>query len=417
MSKMGEQAITERVRALGAWQPARPTEGLWSTIRSRATARRRRRMAGLSVVVVGLFVGAAVVLVAPGDDSAQVVTRPPAPQPEPFAGLAPGWHDFDTGPVPADVFSALVWTGEELIVGTTTGQVFAHEPTGATWRALAPMPWAVHASLGRMGDRMVAVEELPPYRSALWDPDTDTWSELGPVPSAPELSVAGGEGPDAADGGHALVWTGERLFDISRMAVLDPEQGTWSALPLPVDVIPYTGLLGSTPVWDGHEVVLVSLTGPGLAWDAIASAYRVVPAPPPELAGVEHVAPDGVAVGLDGRVVIVTHTDAGVVEAFDARTDTWSAMPSVPGMAMGEGCPKLAAAVGGHLVVEACDGSLPVHLDGGEWRPTGPVATETCCMTQWLAMGDVLLSWSSDTDTHNNPDAPYLRARIWVPPD
>lgn len=427
MDEVGQ--LEDRERALGSWSPARPSDDVWASICARATSRRRRRRAGVSVVVVGAFVAAAVVLVAPADDSAEVVTTPPVVEPAPFRDLAPGWHDLDTGPVPASVFPSVVWTGSELIVGDGLRGLYAFDPADERWRTLAPLPFETEASLAWIGDRLVAVvddmdQPTPDSvtwswndRSAVWDPETDTWRELGAVPVAPEYAAVGSRGPFTSSG-HALVWTGERLVDITNGAVLDPEAMTWSALPLPADLVPYTRLLYSKPQWDGREIVLAAIEGPGLAWNATVTAYREIPALAPELSGDGQVVPDHSVVGARDRVAIITATGAGLAMELDSRTDTWSALPPVPGMAADAGCVQpLAAAVGGTLVVQPCDGRAPVFLDRDTWRSTGEVGTEICCMTQWVSLGDVLLSWSTDTDTQNNPDAPYVRAKLWVPPN
>src|SRR5690606_1002051 len=45
-----------------------------------------------------------------------------------------------------------------------------------------------------------------------------------------------------------------------------------------------------------------------------------------------------------------------------------------------------------------------------------PPFADLCCMGTWLGTDDALITWSTDTDTLNNPRAPYVEAAVWIPP-
>lgn len=121
------------------------------------------------------------------------------------------------------------------------------------------------AGLAWTGQDLVAVSRSS--RAAAWNPWTNAWISLRPPTTAPALAAVGVSGMSPPGGiGVALVWTGERLLDLTHGSVLNPQDGMWSDLALPTDIVRFTGLLQSTPVWDGSEVVAASFSsGPGLA--------------------------------------------------------------------------------------------------------------------------------------------------------
>ncbi|MCB0952919.1 MAG: hypothetical protein KDB13_09430, partial [Microthrixaceae bacterium] len=55
-----------------------------------------------------------------------------------------------------------------------------------------------------------------------------------------------------------LLWTGNRVVDMTHGAVLDPSTGSSEPLEMPDDLVKYTHLLSSNAVWTGREVVLAA---------------------------------------------------------------------------------------------------------------------------------------------------------------
>jgi hypothetical protein len=395
------------------------------TIRTRRRRTARRRAVGVAAVatVLVLVVGVAVA-VTDGrlGHHAQVIAGPG--EPKGFADLGPGWHALDTGPVPAMTRATLAWTGHELLVAGS-GRMYGYDPNTAAWRTLAAPPYALSGMVWT-GDALVATEQSgggAGARSAWWDPTANDWHDIGKVPVAPGLAAAGSRGPLSSDYGDALVWTGQRVIDSTHGAVLDPRLWHWSTLAEPADLIPYTGLLSTNPVWDGHELLVSAFTTqPGLAWNALGTSYREVPGVPEALTGGSQYVPRSTATGSDGRVVLVTGTDAGLAAALDAHSGEWTALPALPGMESSEGCPQEIAAVDDDILVAPCQSADPLFLRNGAWQTTGPqpnvpvVTNGFAWHGVWLVAGGAVIAWTTSTDTDNDPGAPYVHAEVWVPP-
>lgn len=386
--------------------------------RRRAVPSRRPLLVAAAVLAV--VAGATAVAVTGNDDppSERVSTPTPTTAPSATSGAwLPGWHELDTGPVPAASGADVVWADGELLV--LTPRALHRWDRDAGWREAATPP-IEQATAVWAGDRLVIVERwqgagMAPV-SAWWDPTENVWHDLPAMPDG--LPGALGTNPVSIEGLN-LVWTGQRVLDLTHGAVLDPTAETWTRLATLGDKS-IQGQLGGylTPVWDGREVILAPFsTEPGAAWNASGTEVRLLPAIPADLLVNPGVREDAVAAAApDGRVVVVSGTDAGRTLAFDARTDTWSRLPDVPRMVSGEGCPSNIAATGRTVVFQPCAGGPPVRLDGDRWvdLPAPPFATG-CCLTRWIDADGALLVWDTDDDIENNPDAPYERAAIWAP--
>lgn len=167
--------------------------------------------------------------------------------------------------------------------GTMLDSFVAYDPATDTWTELAPLPEPRHhAALAALGDRLYltggGVEGFAP-RANTWayDPTADTWTPLAPMP-APRRA-------------HAAVAVGERLYVVGGVM---------------------TGLTLEAPTW---------------AYDPASGEWRAGLAPVPTFR--EHLA----AVAWDGGVIAIggrgtTNVDA--VERYDPATDAWTALPSLP---------------------------------------------------------------------------------------
>jgi N-acetylneuraminic acid mutarotase len=186
----------------------------------------------------------------------------------------------------------VVWTGRELIGwgGGCCGDAFsdgvAYSPRTNRWRALAPTPLAgsqhpIGAWTGR--ELIVLVGGLNPdgkpwparlARAAAYDPATDKWRRIAPLPAARE--------------GANAVWTGRELLVVGGTArvgfAYDTATNRWRRLPA-MD----SARIGGAAVWTGKQLLL---------WGGSTSAGALVPP--------RH--------GL----------------AYDPRTNRWSPLPRAP---------------------------------------------------------------------------------------
>src|SRR5438128_5369508 len=209
------------------------------------------------------------------------------------------WRRLPTSPLLSihDGYGIVVWTGREMIGwgGGCCGDAFsegvASNPTTNRWRALAPSPLAGGNALGAWTGRelVLFVGNLNPdtgkpwparlARAAAYNPATDKWRRIAPLPSP--------------RGGANAVWDGREILVVGGAAgrvaarvgfAYDPATNRWRRLP-PMD----SGRIGAAAVWTGSRLLL---------WGGTTS-------------------PDSSAVPRHGV-------------AYDPRTNSWSRLPQAP---------------------------------------------------------------------------------------
>lgn len=369
------------------------------------TPRRRRKfvLAGATAALVAVAGWALRI-----DDSSNEVSTVDGPTPtsteedgsapiEPWDALDPGWHEINTGPVPAADFPNLAWSGEELFVAVSAQLVFSYDPRADQWTELPRLPDDMASDrppgLVATDVGVLAVEDSnASVGTALLEPGADSWTDLGQLDVADNVAAVGtgmrARGP--CGGGPALVWTGEAALDLYHGAVWDPDDGTWSPLPGPANLIPYAGLIYTNPVWDGSEVVAASWsTSPGLAWNSTGTEYRELPGMPAPLADPEYVE-DALATVVDGRVLLVSGAENVPTASLDAASGVWEPGPPVRDGYTGEGCPSQAARTAAGPVAQACQLEQPYVLTPDGWTPLDGAPTSG---TTWLEVDGNLLVW------------------------
>ena len=167
------------------------------------------------------------------------------------------WRTRATAPHGVGSGARDVWTGRELVIVEVADDGpglsgLAYEGAEDRWRELAPRPAAsdgLDHGLARpvwTGSHVIVVDA--PGSVSAYDPATDSWLELPPVP---------GDGT-----AWAAYWTGSEVLVESRsetagvtMAVLDPVAGTWSEpIPGPLDI----AAVRSGGTWIDGRVMYVS---------------------------------------------------------------------------------------------------------------------------------------------------------------
>ena len=382
-----------------------------------------------------VLVGAAAVLVAIAgwalslDDSNKQVSTVDDPSPTsaeqdssprivPWDALGPGWHEIDTGPVPAVDFPNLAWSGEELFLAVSAQLVYSYDPGADQWTELPRLPDDMTSDrppgLVATDVGVLAVEDSnASVGTALLAPGADRWTDLGQLDVADNVAAVGTgmRARGSWGGGPALVWTGDAAFDLYHGVVWDPDDRSWSPLPGPANLIRYAGLINTNPVWDGNEVVAASwATSQGLAWNSTGTEYRELPGMPAPLADPEYGA-DALATVVDGRVLLVSGADNVPTAWLDAASGVWEAGPSVREGNTGEGCPAQAASTAAGPVAQACQLEQPYVLGSEGWTPLDGALTSG---TVWLEVDGSLLVWSVETA---NDGTMTPRAFLWVPPD
>jgi hypothetical protein len=393
--------------------------------------RRALAVAAALVLVAGAALGGFLLT---GDREGRfAATDPGAPEPRGFEGWAQGWHQLDTGPVPAMNSHFLVRWGDRLVVigswyvegdDEVRSAAYALDPVTRSWAEL-PLPPFVELGVVAAGDRLVAVgrgADGPPHRWATLSEGASGWVDHGTVPAAPEILSTGVQPTDFSGRPH-LVWTGERVLDMTNGAVLDPATGTARPLPMPADAMDYPHLLAGSSALVGDQVVFVAWsTLPGLAWDRLGTSVTEVPGVPAQWVD------PGVAVSasapavVDGRITLLASTERGArAGAFDPETQRWERLPDPPGP-VDTHCVLRGATVDGIVVSQGCAESTGYRyrstyaLRDGRWvELPAPPLPEDCCAGSLLGGADALVLWDTDADTDNNAAAPYVRGAVWIP--
>ena len=214
----------------------------------------------------------------------------------------------------------VVWTGRELIgwgggcCGDAFGDGSTYNAKAKTWRKLSPSPLApsqdpIGAWTGReliiLVSGSAAGEPVKGARAGAYDPATDTWRRLAPMPSVRngasavwdgrELLVVGGTGP-----AHGAKPPGPATVGFA----YNPATNHWRRLPRME-----SGRYGAQAVWTGSRLLVWGgQTGhagskaprTGLEYDPKSNRWSALPAAPPSL--LKHADP---AVAWTGRELLV----------------------------------------------------------------------------------------------------------------
>jgi N-acetylneuraminic acid mutarotase len=239
------------------------------------------------------------------------------------------WRGLATA-LPTDAYCRLstVWTGTEALVWSC-GQL-AFDPRTNHWRRLPPAPaggglvvWTGREMIGWGGGCCGDASSS----GAAYNPATNRWRRLAGSP------LAGSQDPIGAWTGRELVMLvgDENPADgkpwpsrLARAAAYDPATDTWRRIaPLP------SPRNGASAVWDGHEVLVVGGARHGYAYNPVTNAWR-------RLAASGSARTGSVAVWTGSRLIVwggragTTGRQLRNGLAYDPKADRWSLLPSAP---------------------------------------------------------------------------------------
>jgi N-acetylneuraminic acid mutarotase len=204
-----------------------------------------------------------------------------------------------------DGFGLAVWTGHDLIGwgGGCCGDAFsdgvAYSPTANAWRKVAPSPLAgsqhpIGAWTGR--ELVIFVNGLDPNgkpwpkrlaRAAAYNPATNTWRRIAPLPATREGGNAVWDGREILIvGGSGAPREGKSPTAATVGFAYNPATNRWRRLP-PME----SGRFGASAVWSGKLLLLwggSQTTGSGqpvipphgLAYDPKANRWSTLPQAP-----------------------------------------------------------------------------------------------------------------------------------------
>lgn len=177
-----------------------------------------------------------------------------------------GWSELPPWPLGPRADPATAWTGDEWIVlgghGHGSGGSFEYRADGAAfdpqtdrWRPIADPPLSPRADLQAVwadgelvvfGGRQAGAGDEAALDAAAYDPSTDTWRAVTPLPSEPQASLA------AVWDGTAVLVLGDAGEGAPAFVAYDPAGDRWRSLPDP----PGAHRRNHAAAWTGTVLVL-----------------------------------------------------------------------------------------------------------------------------------------------------------------
>ena len=246
------------------------------------------------------------------------------------------WVRLANGPSRSSAFETTdvaVWTGSRMLVPGQTSAIY--DPATNTWSQmpLAPMPlsgavtgWTGHQFLAWAGTCC----EDNSHDGYAYNPASNTWRKLPTAPLTVRRDASG-------------TWTGRELVVAGGVqislpgpstyfrdaAAYNPATGKWRTIaPMP------RREAGATAVWDGKEILFIGGTGPkglfnhGLAYNPATNRWRLLPAMAYPRTGL-------VAVWTGRQVLVWGGLTASRIppphgEVYTPGSNKWAALPASP---------------------------------------------------------------------------------------
>jgi len=217
-----------------------------------------------------------------------------------------------------------------------TASLEEYDPSTDRWTAKAPMPVGLHhVGIGVAGGRLYVIGGYRQSGLSVWhpvatvyayDPDTDTWEERAPMPTARgALSVTEHDGKLYAIGGY------DRTANSAAVEVYDPVRNLWTSrapLPTPRDHLATATLFGKVYAIggrvNGDYRRNLSVTE---VYDPVTDQWKRAADLPTARSGITAAVVGGRVYVFGGEGGAGTFRDN---EAYDPARDAWQAMAPMP---------------------------------------------------------------------------------------
>jgi len=258
------------------------------------------------------------------------------------------WTRLSPPKGPEYTWFSVVWTGKEMLA--LGGYSVAYNPTTDTWRALAGR-WPTPGGLFPGGIVVWTGREVIAWGGGCcgdaWSSGVAYNPTTGMARRLPRSPLAPSQGPVGAWTGRELVLFvgGFDTMDeahparLARAAAYNPKTNTWRRIaPLPGSDVRYS--FRGSAVWDGREILVVGAGKNGrsaFAYNPTSNRWRrLAPMPAPRVGGTAVWTGKQLYVwggeNRDARIV-PTYFANGV--AYDPKSDRWSTIPGAPLRARG----------------------------------------------------------------------------------
>ena len=258
--------------------------------------------------------------------------------------LAATWSSVAPMPEPKTLFPAATGGDGRIYVFGGTGvngppvndRVYAYDPRNDSWSQTPSMPLGARRNMAAATDTAGRIYVIggynfifPPFaldRNERFDPATQTWAVLAPMPTARQEPSAA-TGPD----GRIYVMGGVdgSIHNVATTEAFNPATNTWTTVkPMSTPRVGFAAVTGT----DGRIYVFGGYTGS--VYTNSAEVYDTrsdtwTPLPSMIQVRFSHAG----ALGPDGRIYAIAGSngvvDLPVVEVFDLGAQSWAAAPSL----------------------------------------------------------------------------------------
>jgi N-acetylneuraminic acid mutarotase len=278
-----------------------------------------------------------------------LLTPPASTSAEPLGTDQGVWHPAAPAPTKRTEVAAATLRDKIYVVGgfempgvgnvlnlAITASLEEYDPSTDRWTAKAPMPVGLHhVGIGVAGGRLYVIGGYRQSGLSVWhpvatvyayDPDTDTWEERAPMPTARgALSVTEHDGKLYAIGGY------DRTANSAAVEVYDPVRNLWTSrapLPTPRDHLATATLFGKVYAIggrvNGDYRRNLSVTE---VYDPVTDQWKRAADLPTARSGITAAVVGGRVYVFGGEGGAGTFRDN---EAYDPARDAWQAMAPMP---------------------------------------------------------------------------------------
>jgi N-acetylneuraminic acid mutarotase len=263
-----------------------------------------------------------------------------------------------------------------------TDEVDAYDPVSQTWTQVAPLPtgprWDPAATTGADGT-IYAIGGLTPTPQwgslssevDAYNPTTNTWTQLPGLPDAAShiypTATTGADGTIYVIGG----------FNSNAVDAYNPQTQTWRSLaPLPTS----SYFLATATGTDGTIYAIGGTGGQVDAYNPTTNAWTVLPPLPTNRYGLAAaVGKDGTIYAIGGQASSYPYVVTGEVDAYNPVTQTWTVLgQSLPTpritLAAATGTDGTIYAMGGQTANGSWSNEVDTYLPPGQGANTAAVA-------------------------------------------
>jgi hypothetical protein len=329
------------------------------------------------------------------------------------------WQTMADAPIETRPYAVTAWTGSEFVVwaGSSLSRGFAYtdgaiyQPDTDSWELMNVPGWGHPGLTSAFFDGELYA--LAKGGGTRFDPIAGRWSDLPPVEGmlltatvATDQGVWGLGPASVNDSGQP---------DLA-IAEFDPASDSWLYGPefegtdRQAEIVAGMGLLETTTLWTGTEIVVWRSTTGGIAFNPATESWRTIPHPQSP-SGLIH---SSIAVQLDDGIAVlaqVENSDGIAVDVATLQADGgWQWLETdIP---VSDFDSITVAGAGDWIAMFSADEDPAlIHLPSGTWQreTDGPLGGIRAPNIAWT--GNQLIVWGGVTD-----DADAADGATWTPP-